>query len=282
MESEISHLKISEDGMVETADTKAGPKTMVPGSTAATPRSASLDGLPTELKSSILYFAPNVSTLRTLIRASPLYYKVYLDERKAILSTVLVRDIGIEVLTDALAVHEASQIGFNEPVGRNDGVKSFFSQYKVRRGSSSSATCDSLDIRTLKSLSRLQSVITEITTDFCDTTISVHPVTGERVQSVGDLSSNEKRRIYRSFYRFELFRALFTYSRSFDAMDQSLLFLSIFKLWEVEELACVRDYMIRRYPGILQERSPELSTLCPNKDLNDGGCFFHLSQCEST
>jgi len=76
MESEISHLKISEDGMVETADTKAGPKTMVPGSTAATPRSASLDGLPAELKLSILYSAPDISTLRMLIRASPLYHRV--------------------------------------------------------------------------------------------------------------------------------------------------------------------------------------------------------------
>ena len=79
---------------------------------------------------------------------------------------MLVRDIGQEVLTDALAVHEASQIGFNEPVGRNAGVKSFISQYKVGRGSSSSAICDSLDIRTLESLSRLQSVVTEITSDF--------------------------------------------------------------------------------------------------------------------
>jgi len=205
---------------------------------------------------------------------------------------VLVRDIGQEVLTDALAVHEASQIGFNEPVGRNAGVKSFISQYKVGRGSSSSAICDSLDIRTLESLSRLQSVVTEITSDFCETTLSVHPVTGERVQSLGDLSSNEKRRIYRSLYRFELFRALFIEpfdaripleSRErFDALDKSLLFLSVFKHWEVEELACVRDYMIRRYLGILQESSSKLSKLFPNKNLNDGGCFFHLSQCEST
>ena len=205
---------------------------------------------------------------------------------------MLVRDIGQEVLTDALAVHEASQIGFNEPVGRNAGVKSFISQYKVGRGSSSSAICDSLDIRTLESLSRLQSVVTEITSDFCETTLSVHPVTGERVQSLGDLSSNEKRRIYRSLYRFELFRALFIEpfdaqipleSRErFDALDKSLLFLSVFKHWEVEELACVRDYMIRRYLGILQESSSKLSKLFPNKNLNDGGCFFHLSQCEST
>jgi hypothetical protein len=124
-------------------------------------------------------------------------------------------------------------------------------------------------------------VVTKITFDFCETTLSVHPVTGERIQSHGDLSPNEKRRIYPALHRFELFRALFTEPpgiqippeppRCFDSMDQSLLFLSIFKVWEVEELACVRDYIIRRHTEILRESSSELSKLCPNKDLNDGG-----------
>jgi hypothetical protein len=42
------------------------------------------------------------------------------------------------------------------------------------------------------------------------------------------------------------------YQDRFDVMDQSFLFFSIFKVWEVEELACVRDYIIRRYTKILR------------------------------
>jgi len=287
MESAINQLKIFEDGMTETADTSAGFKPTQSQSTAATPRNASLDGLPAELKTSILHSAPNVTALQTLIRSSPLYHKVYLEERTAILSAVLLRDIGTEVLPDALAAYKASQIGFDGSGGRKDRVKSFISQYKAERDSSSPAKCDSLDIRTLESLSRLQFVVTKITLDFYETTLSIHPVTGEIIHSRGDLSPNEQRRIYRALYRFELLRALFTEPRiripsesrrCFNAMDQSLLFLSIFKVWEVEELACMRDYIIRRHTEILRESSSELSKLCPNKDLNDGGCTFYLSR----
>lgn len=251
--------------MTETADTRAGFKPTEPKSTAATPRDASIDGLPAELKASILHSAPNIPALQTLVRSSPLYHKVYLDDRKVILSAVLLCDIGPQVLPDALAVHKASQIGFDGSGSRKDSVKSFISQYKAEQGSSSLATCDSLDIGTLESLSRLQSVVFKITSDFCKATLSIHPVTGERIQPHGDLSINEKRRIYRALYRFELFRALFTEPvgieippesrRCFDAMDQSLLFLSVFKGWEVGRsrrwLACVTTSsdVIQRFSG---------------------------------
>jgi hypothetical protein len=121
MESEISHLEISGDGMTETVDTRAGFKPTEPQSTVATPRNAGLDGLPAELKASILHFAPNISTLQTLVQSSPLYHKVYLDKRKVILSAVLLCDIGLQVLPDALAVHKASQIGFDGSALRKDG-----------------------------------------------------------------------------------------------------------------------------------------------------------------
>jgi hypothetical protein len=135
-------------------------------------------------------------------------------------------------------------------------------------------------------------VVAKITSDFCEATLSVHPVTGERIQPQGDLSINEKRRIYRALYRFELFRALFTKpcgipmspeSRGyFDPMNKSFLFLSVFKVWEVEELACVHDYIIRRHTEILRESSSELSRLRPNKDLQDRECFFYPSRLSVT
>ena len=273
--------------MTETAGASTVFKPTGPQSNFPIPRIASLDGLPTELKQLILHSAPNILALQALVRSSPVYHKAYLYERRVLLSTVLLRDIGTDVLPDALAVHKAFQIGFDESGGRKDDVRSFISQYKAERASSSPIMCDSLDIQTLKSLSRLQSVVAKIAVDFCKTTLSIHPVTGQRIPSHAELSPNEKRRIYRAFYRFELFRALFSEPRGikippesrrcFDAMDQSLQFLSIFKAWEVEELACVRDYIIGRHTEILRESSSELSRLYPNKDLNDGRCSFYPS-----
>lgn len=143
----------------ETADTSAGFKPAEPQPTVATSRNASLNGLPAKLKTLILHSAPNIPALQALVRSSPLYHKVYLDKRKVILSAVLLRDIGTEILPDALAVYKTSQIELDESGRRKDSVQSFISQYKAERGSASLTTCNSLDIRTLGSLSCLQSVV---------------------------------------------------------------------------------------------------------------------------
>jgi hypothetical protein len=106
--------------------------------------------------------------------------------------------------------------------------------------------------------------------------LTVHPVTGERTQSRQSLSPKEQRRIHRALYRFELFRNLFIipygidirfeFRHLFDAMDQNFLFLHVFKVWEVEELACVRGHIIGRHAEFLQESGPELSKIYPSKE----------------
>jgi len=288
MECAIKHLKISADGTTKTTNTSASFKRIEPQVITSTPSSASIDGLPAELKKLILQSSPDIISMKMLARLSPSYSTIYLNERKAILPEVLLRDIGTDVLPDALAVHKAFQIGFDGSVGRKDGVKLFLSEYKAERSSLSQAMYDSLDTQTLESLSHLQSVVAKIASDFCKTTLSTHPVTGEMIQPHEGLSRNEKRRIYRALYRFEMFIALFTVPRGaevplgcdyyFDAINQSFLFLHIFQIWEVEELACVRDYLIRRYTEIIQECSSELLQIRPKKDLNDSWCSLHLIQ----
>lgn len=292
---------ITQSEMTEAPDTSADIQFGEGLSTAAIPKHASLEGLPAELKLSILRAAPSIYTLETLVRSSPLYHKVYLSDRKSILSEVVLRDIGIEVLGEALAIHAASELGFpqgyggleydlmpflsryklrREPGGRKDIVVNFLAQYKVDQSSSSAITPDSLDIRTLESLARLQSTVAKVASDFCESTLPYHPGTEEIVQGHNELSPNEKRRIYRAFYRCELFRVLFDDTRRFrtddnerfDTMDQSFLFLYIFKTWEVEEMACVHDYMFRRHKEIYQECSSELTVLRPKKNLKDGEC----------
>lgn len=55
----------------------------------------------------------------------------------------------------------------------------------------------------------------------------------------------ERNRFERAFYRFELYRIIIT--RNPPTMRQELrdLFFSFFSTWEIEQLACVRDYLIR-------------------------------------
>ena len=105
------------------------------------------------------------------------------------------------------------------------------------------------------------------------------------------LSSNERRRFHRAFYRFEIFCILFrnwkkppddqslsdasledmdsTYE--LDSMEKSSLFLSLFSPWEVEELACIRHYFYNYYRRMLHKFEPDLRDRNPNVDLSDDG-----------
>jgi len=144
-----------------------------------------------------------------------------------------------------------------------------------------------LDIHSLESLLDLQSIVARVASEFCDDTVSVHPVIGKRTQSHKDPSSNEKRRIYRALYRFEMFRVLFTESygeriptdsrQLLDETDQGFLFFTIFETWEIEELACVRDWNIRHYSNAIQEDFSGLSMIHPKKTFTDGKCLSFLS-----
>lgn len=66
-----------------------------------------------------------------------------------------------------------------------------------------------------------------------------------------ELSSVEKRRIARAFFRFETFRHLVPPQHRNDHSKYNVPtagfdFLKSFDLDEVEEIACVRDYLIRK------------------------------------
>jgi len=276
----MNDTKISEIGTTEIPYTKASLEPAEPHLAATTMQKVNLEGLPAELKKKILQSAPNISALQNLARSSPLYYKIYLDKRKVIIPPVLLRDIGEEGLPDALAVYKTSQVEFDKSEGGKDRVRSFLSKFRAERDSSSHSTCDSLDIHALESLLDLQSIVARVASEFCDDTLSVHPVMGKRTQSLKDPSSNEKRRIYRALYRFEMFRVLFTESYGegtptdsrhlFHEADQSFLFFTLFETWEVEELACVRDWIIKHYSEAIQENSSGLSRLHPKKTFTDG------------
>jgi hypothetical protein len=90
------------------------------------------------------------------------------------------------------------------------------------------------------------------------------------------LSSEETLRLFRAFYRVQLYCNLYGISMNCDEMDSAnrrsqrrqtflgpeeiaSMFLSRFSDWEAEEIACVKDYMISKYTGILAECEKDLA-----------------------
>lgn len=55
----------------------------------------------------------------------------------------------------------------------------------------------------------------------------------------------------------------FKVKRSLDCMDMCHLFLNQFPPWEVEEIACIRDYIIGRYAQLFATYEHELVRLSP-------------------
>lgn len=251
------------------------------------PQRASLEGLAVEIQQAILHQMPDLQTFQALISASTYYVKAYRSQEDAILSEVLLRDIHPDVLFDVLAVIDAAKL----PRNYDDYVpqlKVFVEQYKATRASLD-GPLRPLEPSDEKSLRKLHLSVFDVTTDFCNYALSTHPITGHSQGNPTSLSQNEVRRIHRAFYRYEFFTVLFRVTKSYrkerrqrrreqgprharlalqrdslrslDAQDESWLFLALFQTWEVEEIACVRDYITYRYDERYQEcRKESLGT----------------------
>lgn len=242
------------------------------------PHRASLEDFAVEIQQAILHQMPDLPTLKSLISASPSYLRAYHSQRHSILSNILLRDIHPDVLFDVLAIVDALKLPRNYD-NYVPQLKAFIEQYEIARDSLHMAL-KPLEPRTKETLWNFHLSVMDVTEDFCDFALSTHPITGHGLIHRTALSPNEVRRIHRAFYRYELFTVLFrepdSYSaeqderhrdrdpdrarlalqrdsiRSLDSQDKSFLFLALFKTWEVEEIACVRDYIAHRYDELFK------------------------------
>lgn len=76
--------------------------------------SAGLDGLPAELKAAILALSSDFDSLQALVHTSGSFYHAYVGAQRAILSTVVVREMHADVISDALAVLECPRASLRE------------------------------------------------------------------------------------------------------------------------------------------------------------------------
>ena len=253
------------------------------------PSMATLERLPTEIQSAILLDIGDIGSLESLVRASPRYHSAYLSQRHAILQRVLSNSIHPHVLYDALSAIDSTKIMTSKWEDRAARVRTFLSDYRDTRDKW--APPEHLDLETLCRLAQLQKHVQHSTEDLCRVAISSYPFPGTQTEHGKEISSNESRRFYRAFYRFDLFCTLF---RNWDTppddellsnglnrhhenpfelepLEKSSRFLSLFNPWEVEELACVRDYFFNYYHRMLHKFEPDLRERHPHLDLSEYG-----------
>ena len=253
------------------------------------PPKASLEGLPFEIQSAVLLNIRDIASLKNLIHASPTYHSAYRSGRLAILKRVLFNSIHPDVLYDAFSAIDSNRTltsNFEDRVAR---VKSFLSEYKDSRARWTPP--EHLDLKSACRLARLQNQVQHATKNFCQVAFSCYSLVGNREELCEQLSSHECGRFHRAFYRFEIFCNLFRNWKSspddedlsdasyedgdssfeIDSMEKSSRFLSLFSPWEVEELACVRDYFHNYYHRMLHKFEPDLRDRNPHLDLSEDG-----------
>ena len=250
---------------------------------------ATLEGLPVEIQSAILFAIPDIASLRNLTHASPQYHSAYLSQRLEILERILFNSIHPDVLYDAFCAISSSNTLTGNIEDRVRRVNIFLSEYRDSRDTWTSP--EHFDLEIASRLAQLQIRVQHATKDFCQRAFLSCPCTDNQADDCRQLSTNETRRLYRAFYRFEIFCNLFRDRREspidgepsdasraskngiseLDSTQKSSRFLDLFNPWEVEELACVRDYFCNYYQRVLLKFEPDLRERKPNLDLSEHG-----------
>jgi hypothetical protein len=132
----------------------------------------------------------------------------------------------------------------------------------------------------ISSVARLHTAMRTVALRFYEFTVVARPHLLDMKSTAPDPSRTELRRIYRALYRFEMFCKLFSPNRfprdnarylqtgypytgaasaarlnaiEADGRDISDWFLAIFQSWEVEELGCVYDFLLRQYDILFKQ-----------------------------
>lgn len=213
--------------------------------TTCPPPPNSLPGLPAEIKQCIFSSLADMASLKALILTCSSLYHAFLEVEPLILAKILQKEINPELMHDALATLQSSQIvPWNRMIARN-----LLMLYTTGQTSSLLPTWN---LRKALVVSELQGHVQFFADRFASSALSKNPVTGLPETDPAPVSPSELMRIQRTFYRFELYRNLFVerrrgcgdYFGPLNADYQGRYLDGGFTPWEHEQRAYIHDYLV--------------------------------------
>lgn len=161
-----------------------------------------MEDLPAELKSMVLFHVSDVHTLSSLIRASPSYHSVYVSGWEKVLSSILLKELGPEVLVDALMAQHASEVNTEGQAATK--LRQFQKRYETDRNPAA-VNNHAIPLQYVYSMGNLQIMIHTLAVELYRSAISSLPYSHDpELMEVGP-SMTELRRDYRALYRFEIY-----------------------------------------------------------------------------
>ncbi|RAL05390.1 uncharacterized protein BO80DRAFT_478364 [Aspergillus ibericus CBS 121593] len=235
---------------------------------------ATLEGLPVELHISILFTVPDLGSLGSLILASPAYYDTYQLVKEELLQNLLQEHYaGLINIADAITAIRSKGLYAYNIANKEKIIALLDSQHRSdeirqREVSSGPLPDEPATIKEIIQLLQLHDMAIRVLEDYSRTT--KQPFWIEHNTWANDhlplaLSEIEKRRVFRAFYRLQIYRNIFgsverafNQEKTFTSEESWQLFFSTMAPWEIEEFACLFQHYCHKYQGIIREVSDNL------------------------
>lgn len=254
------------------------------------PQFSLFDNLPAELRDNILLHIPDLPTLRSLVRASPVMHAQYRSNRDTLLRACLVREMD-GCFIDAYACVK-SRVREMRPVRTDEKITNFLAGYRGwLSGPSPPPDLKSLDSGLCRWLAAFHvSVVRPLSRHYAAWALanlaraSVSHSDGQEAAEAEakaapdpqpTLSRSEEIRIFRALYRYETFCHLFGRNKgrrhdAFRAEEINEMFLCLFDPWEAEAIGCIDLFMRDKYKYIFEEVKWDLSDENPKYQWANG------------
>jgi hypothetical protein len=204
-------------------------------------RPSPIEGLPVELVQMILSAVPDVTSLRAGALSCPLLYHAFLEKESAITAQVLLNQVDVSVLPEAMAASESSWLRPHDTEPKNRRVIVDFINQNLRQRPTPPK---SWPLRKALHLGRLHFYVDGLAKRFAAVALTKRPL--NRSKSIA--TYQEICRIERALYRFEIYCNFFRESLKAQSSvygEQRQLFFANFAPWENEQLGCIHDFLVR-------------------------------------
>lgn len=220
-----------------------------------------IESLPNEIQVMIMRQLRDVPSLRSLSASSRSLNELRLSHASVILPSVLRTELGEGVLTDALWVMKASEIDWDSSNYRRN-LQTFMEDWSDPM--STTLLLSNAPLPYYVEIARFLPRLWGLVKGFCDHAWSTPIMSSSMLDSELQISSSEKVRIARALLRIQFYCFLYATPReaecehvyedgkSYEVQCQSYKVFGHWKAWEIEEIACVRDYIYFKLAEVFQ------------------------------
>ncbi|TRX91146.1 hypothetical protein FHL15_007934 [Xylaria flabelliformis] len=223
--------------------------------------------LPAELRIQILMSMPNLKTLNSFIRASPIMHAQYAYDRHNILSTCLGRELD-GFYADAYA-HMKSRVSELGSLRTNECISDFLNSYQSwLAGPAFCPDVESLSPSRVRWMAVYHtSVAQPLVRRYGSWALgnlqkaALPPANSGATICSGryvELSRSEEIRVFRALYRYDIYYHLFGYNLGFrcgyfSQRKINEIFFSIFEPWENEAAVCIDTFVRQQYDDVFNK-----------------------------